>query len=106
MKGVVQFGKKGKLSPQFIDPYVILQRVGNVAYELELLSSLSFVHSVFYVSMLRKCIGDPSLIIPMEGLDISDSLCHEEVQIKILDRQVRQFWTKDVASVNVLWWIH
>lgn len=52
--------------------------------------------------MLRKCIGDPSSIIPLEGLSITDSLSYEEVPIEILDRQVRRLQNKDVASVKVL----
>ena len=59
MKGVVSFGKKRKLSPHYVGPYQILQRVGNVAYELKLPSELSFVHSIFHVSMLKKSIGNP-----------------------------------------------
>ncbi|KAF3645208.1 hypothetical protein FXO38_19763 [Capsicum annuum] len=87
--GVMRFGKKGKLSPRFIGPYAILQMVGNVAYELELPYGLSFIHSVFYVSLLKKCLGDPSSVVLLEGLGISDCLSYEEVPVKILDRQVR-----------------
>lgn len=86
MKEVMQFGKKGKLSPRFIGPYVILQRVGNMAYELDLPSGLSFIHPVFHVSMLRKCLSNPSLVVPLEGLGISNSLSYEKVPVEILDR--------------------
>ncbi|MCF6774907.1 hypothetical protein L3H44_10975 [Corynebacterium sp. MC-12] len=65
MKGVMRFGKKGKLSPRYIGPYQIIKRFGQVAYELELPQELSMVHPVFHVSMLRKCIGDPSRITPI-----------------------------------------
>ena len=68
MKGVMRFGKKGKLSPRFIGPYRILRRVGRVAYELELPSGLKSVHPVFHVSMLRKCVGDPSRVVPVEDV--------------------------------------
>ncbi|WMV19616.1 hypothetical protein MTR67_013001 [Solanum verrucosum] len=64
MKGVMRFGKNGKLSPRYIGPYRISKRIGNVAYELELPQELTAVHSVFHISMLKKCMGDPSLIIP------------------------------------------
>ncbi|WMV59461.1 hypothetical protein MTR67_052846 [Solanum verrucosum] len=64
MKGVMRFGKKGKLSPRYIGPYKISKRIDNVAYELELPQELVAVHSVFHISMLKKCTGDPSLIIP------------------------------------------
>ena len=59
MKGVVRFGKKGKLSPRYVSSYENFQRVGKVAYELTLPSELTFVHPVFYVSMLKKFIPDP-----------------------------------------------
>ena len=89
MKGVIRFGKKGKLSPQYVGSYLVLRRVGNVAYELELPSSMSFIHSVFHLSMLRKCVGYSSLVVPLEDNGISDSLYYEEVPMRILDWQVR-----------------
>ncbi|KAH0733004.1 hypothetical protein KY289_004192 [Solanum tuberosum] len=103
MKGVMRFGKKGKLSPRYIGLYRISKMIGNVAYELELPQELAAVHPVFHISMLRKCIGDPSLIIPTEDIGIKDSLAYEEILIQILDRQVRKLRTKEVASVKVLW---
>ncbi|WMV42221.1 hypothetical protein MTR67_035606 [Solanum verrucosum] len=102
MKGVMRFGKKGKLSPRYIGPYRISKRMDNVAYELELLQELKAVHLVFHISMLKKCIGDPSLIIPAEYIDIKDNLSYEEIPIQILDRQVSKLRTKEVASVKVL----
>ncbi|WMV60292.1 hypothetical protein MTR67_053677 [Solanum verrucosum] len=103
MKGVMRFGKKGKLSPRYIGPYRIAKRIGNVAYELELPQELAAVHPVFHISMLKKCIGDPSLILPTESIKIKDNLSYEEIPVQILDRQVRTLRTKDVASVKVLW---
>ncbi|WMV37485.1 hypothetical protein MTR67_030870 [Solanum verrucosum] len=103
MKGVMRFGKKGKLSPRYIGPYRISKRIGNVTYELELPPALSAVHPVFHISMLKKCMGDPSLIIPTENIGIKDNLSYEEVPVEILDRQVRKLRTKEVASVKVLW---
>ncbi|WMV19481.1 hypothetical protein MTR67_012866 [Solanum verrucosum] len=85
MKGAMRFGKKGKLSPQYIGPYRISKRIGNVAYELELPQELAAVHSVFHISMLKKCMGDPSLIIPTEDIGIKDSLSYEEILVQILD---------------------
>ncbi|WMV58156.1 hypothetical protein MTR67_051541 [Solanum verrucosum] len=103
MKGVMIFGKKGKLSPRYIGPYRISKRVGNVAYELELAQELAAVHLVFHVSMLKKCMGDPLLIIPTENIGIKDSLSYEEIPLQILDRQVRKLRNKEVALVKVLW---
>ncbi|WMV40975.1 hypothetical protein MTR67_034360 [Solanum verrucosum] len=76
MKGVMRFGKKGKLIPQYIRPYRISKRIGKVAYELELPQELAAVHPVFHISMLKKCMGGPSLIIPTENIGIKDSLSY------------------------------
>ncbi|XP_055830750.1 uncharacterized protein LOC129899750 [Solanum dulcamara] len=99
MKGVMRFGKKGKLSPRYIGPYQITRRIG----ELDLPFDLEAVHPVFHVSMLRKCVGDPSRIFPIEDVHITEELSYEEHPIAILDRQVRRLRTKDVPSVKVLW---
>ncbi|WMV19547.1 hypothetical protein MTR67_012932 [Solanum verrucosum] len=101
--GVMRFGKKGKLSPWYVGPYRISKRIDKIAYELELPQELAAVHPVFHVSMLKKCMSDPSLIIPTEDIGIKDSLSYEEIHVQILDRQVRKLKTKDVASFKVLW---
>ncbi|WMV40919.1 hypothetical protein MTR67_034304 [Solanum verrucosum] len=103
MKGVMRFGKKGKLSPRYIGPYKISKRVGNVVYELELPQELAAIHLLFHVSMLKKCMGDPSLIIPTEDIGIKDSLSYEDIPVQILDRQVRKLRTNEVALVKVFW---
>ncbi|WMV30409.1 hypothetical protein MTR67_023794 [Solanum verrucosum] len=64
MRGVMIFGKKGKLSPRYVGPYKILKRVGKVAYELELPKKLAAMHLVFHISLLMKCVGDPTSIVP------------------------------------------
>ncbi|WMV07447.1 hypothetical protein MTR67_000832 [Solanum verrucosum] len=61
------------------------------------------VHPVFHISMLKKCICDPLLILPTESVRIKDSLSYEEIPVQILDRQVRRLRTKEVASVKVFW---
>ncbi|KAK4713410.1 hypothetical protein R3W88_019317 [Solanum pinnatisectum] len=103
MKGVMRFGKKGKLSTRYIGPYRISKRVGNVVYKLELQQELAVVHPVFHISILKMCVGDPSLIIPTEDIGIKDSLSYKDISVQILDRQVRKLRTKEVASVKVLW---
>ncbi|KAF3684468.1 hypothetical protein FXO38_00255 [Capsicum annuum] len=80
-----------------------LKRIGTVAYELELPASLGSVHPVFHVSMLKKCIGDHSMVLPVEGIKVTDTLSYEEEPIEILDRQVRKLRSKEIASVKVLW---
>ena len=103
MRGVMRFGRKGKLSPRYIGPYQIVRKIGKVAYELDLPSDLEAVHPVFHVSMLRKCIGDPSRVFPVDDIQVTEELSYEEKPVAILDRQVRRLRTKDVASVKVLW---
>ncbi|WMV46395.1 hypothetical protein MTR67_052785 [Solanum verrucosum] len=103
MKGVMRFGKKGKLSPRYVGPYRILKRIGKVAYELELPADLAAVHPVFHISLLKKCVGDPASIVPLESVAVKDSLSYEDVPVEILDRQVRRLRNKEVASVKVLW---
>ncbi|XP_019246558.1 PREDICTED: uncharacterized protein LOC109226220 [Nicotiana attenuata] len=103
MKGIMRFGKKGKLSPRYIGSYKIIRRVGQVGYELDLPFNLDSVHPVFHVSMLRKCIRDPSRVIPINDVHVTEHLSYEEAPFAILDRQVRRLRTKDVSSVKVLW---
>ncbi|XP_070050578.1 uncharacterized protein [Nicotiana tomentosiformis] len=103
MKDIMRFDKKGKLSPRYIGPYKIIRIVVQVAYELDLPSKLESVHPVFHVSMLRRCIGDPSKVIPVDDAQVTEQLPYEEAPIAILDRQVQRLRTKDVASVKVLW---
>ena len=101
MKGVVRYGKKGKLSPRYVGSYKIWQMVGKVTYELKLPSELTSVHPVFHVSMLKKCIGDPESILPNEGLGVKNNISNEEVPILILDRQVKKLRNKEVVSIKV-----
>ena len=85
MKSVIRFGKKGKLSPRFVGPFEILERVGTLAYKLALPPSLSKIHNVFHVSTLRKYVFDPSHIVKLEPIHISEDLTYEEVPIQIVD---------------------
>ncbi|WMV46599.1 hypothetical protein MTR67_039984 [Solanum verrucosum] len=106
MKGVMRFGKKGKLSSRYVGPYQILKHVGKVAYELDLPNELALVHLVFHVSMIKKCIGDTTSVIPLEGLGVDKSLSYEEVPVEILNRQVKRLRNKEIASVKGLWKNH
>ncbi|KAK4737357.1 hypothetical protein R3W88_001054 [Solanum pinnatisectum] len=87
-------------------PYQVLKRVGKVAYELDLPNDLASVHPMFLVSMLKKYIGDPVSILPLEGLGVDENLSYEEVPIENLDRQVKRLRNKEVVSVKVLWRNH
>ncbi|CAN6712621.1 unnamed protein product [Malus baccata var. baccata] len=102
-KGVVQFGKKGKLSPRYIGPYMITERVGEVAYRLELPSKLSKVHNVFHVSMLHHYVADPSHVIPPQPLEINLNLTYDEEPMTLLDWKDKELRNKTVRLVKVLW---
>ncbi|GJT51617.1 hypothetical protein Tco_0977774 [Tanacetum coccineum] len=84
-KGVIRFGKRGKLNPRYIGPFKILERIGPVAYKLELPKELSNVHSTFYISNIKKCLSDESLIIPMKELRLDDKLNFIEEPMEIMD---------------------
>ena len=84
MKEVVRFCKKEKLSPRYLGPYEISQSVSKVSYELRLPCELYSIHNIFHVFMLKKCIGDPELILPIDGLRVKERLSFEELQFKSL----------------------
>jgi hypothetical protein len=105
-KRVMRFGKKGKLSPRYIGPYEILDRIGTVAYRLALPPSLSHVHDVFHVSLLRKYVRDESHIIHHEPIQLDANLSYEEQPIEILDRKEQILRTKVIPLVKVLWRNH
>ncbi|GKV05622.1 hypothetical protein SLEP1_g17609 [Rubroshorea leprosula] len=105
-KGVYQFGLKGKLSPRYIGPFEILERVGEVAYRIALPLELSNVHNVFHVSVLRKYESDPSHVINYEPLELKEDLSYTEQPIQILDRKEKVLRNKTVSLVKVLWRHH
>ncbi|XP_057985462.1 uncharacterized protein LOC131170454, partial [Hevea brasiliensis] len=106
MKGIMRFGKKGKLSPRFVGPFEILERIGAVAYRLALPPGFAHVHLVFHISMLRKYVPDPSHVLQPQTIQFRDDMSYEEQPVKILDRQIRKLWSKEVALVKVLWHNH
>ncbi|GKC57775.1 putative reverse transcriptase domain-containing protein [Tanacetum coccineum] len=84
-KDVIRFGKRGKLNPRYIGPFKTLKMVGPVAYTLELLEELNNIHSTFYVSNLKKCLSDESLVIPMKELQLDDKVNFMEELVEIMD---------------------
>ncbi|GKA21383.1 hypothetical protein Tco_0701372 [Tanacetum coccineum] len=100
-KGVIRFGKRGKLNPWYIGPFKILKRVGPVAYTLELPEELSNVYSTFHVSNLKKCLSNKSLVIPMKELRLDDKLNFVEEPIEIMDREVKQLRQSRTPIVKV-----
>jgi hypothetical protein len=105
-KGVVRFGKRGKLSPRYIGPYVITERIGDVAYRLDLPSELSQVHDVFHVSMLRKYIPDPAHILCAQPITLREDLAYIEEPVQILDRREQVLRNKTIPLVKVMWRNH
>ncbi|XP_041016136.1 uncharacterized protein LOC121258657 [Juglans microcarpa x Juglans regia] len=102
-KGVMRFGKKGKLSPRYIGPFEILDRIGPVAYMVALPPAFSGVHNVFHVSMLRKYIHDPTHIIDHEPLQIQEDMTYTEEPLRILDRKEQVLRNRTISLVKVLW---
>ncbi|GKC52015.1 hypothetical protein Tco_1074760 [Tanacetum coccineum] len=90
-KGVVRFGKKGKLAPRFVVPFEILERIGPVAYRLRLPEELSSVHDTFHVSNLKKCLADANLHVPLDEIKVDKTLRFVEEPLEIMDREVKTF---------------
>ena len=103
MKGVVRFGKRGKLNPRYIGPFEILRRVGLVAYHLKLTLELANVHDIFHVSMLRRYIPDPSHILVKPPIEIEKKLSYEERLVRIMARQEKRLRNKSIPLVKI-WW--
>ncbi|WMV54571.1 hypothetical protein MTR67_047956 [Solanum verrucosum] len=103
MKGVMKFGKKGKLGPHYIGLFEILNCLGPVVYRLDLPPSLSRVHPVFHVFMLNRYHGDGDYIIKWDSVLLDKDLQYKEEPIAILDRDVRKLRTKEIKSVKVQW---
>ena len=102
-RGVVRFGKRGKLSPRFIEPFEILESVGTVAYRLALPPSLSGVHEVFHVSMLWKYTPDPTHVVDWGEINIDIDGSFEEGPMRIMDSWDQVLQPKIVRLVKVLW---
>ncbi|OAY81215.1 Transposon Ty3-G Gag-Pol polyprotein [Ananas comosus] len=105
-KGVKRFGIRGKLSPRFIGPYEVLERIGPVAYRLALLPNLSGVHNVFHVSTLRRYVFDPTHILESTPVDLQEDLSFEEHPVRILAREVKRLRNREIPYVKILWSNH
>ena len=103
MTGVGRALKSKKLTPRFIGPYQITERVGNVAYRMALPPNLSNLHDVFHVSQLRKYIADPSHVIQPDDVEVRDNLTVETMPVRIEDREVKTLRGKEINLVKVVW---
>nr|GFA88563.1 putative reverse transcriptase domain-containing protein [Tanacetum cinerariifolium] len=102
-KGVVRFGKWGKLNPRYVGPFKVLEEIRNVAYKVELPKELSRVHNTFHVSNLKKCHVDEPLAVPLDGLHFDDKLHFVEEPVEIVDREVKRLKQSRILLVKVRW---
>ncbi|KAD7476898.1 hypothetical protein E3N88_00034 [Mikania micrantha] len=102
-KGIFRFGKRGKLSPRFVGPFKILERIGSVAYRLELPLELSNINDVFHISNLKKCLTDESLIVPLEEIHIDEKLQFSEEPVEVMDREMKVLKRSRIPIVKVRW---
>ncbi|GJT72619.1 hypothetical protein Tco_1031905 [Tanacetum coccineum] len=100
-KGVMRFGKKGKLAPRYVGPFEILERIGLVAYRLRLPEELSSVHDTFHVSNLKKCLADANLHVPLDKIKVDKTLRFAEEHVEIMDREIKNLKRKKIALVKV-----
>ncbi|XP_016706923.1 uncharacterized protein [Gossypium hirsutum] len=102
-KKVLQFDRKGKLSPRFIKPYEIIERIGRVAYRLVLPPKLKKIHNIFHILMLRRYRSDPTYVITPCEVEIQPNLSYSEEAVKILARKVKELRNKRMSLVKDLW---
>jgi len=103
MRSVKRFNTKGKLAPRYVHPFKVLQRCGELAYQLELPESLSGVHDVFHVSQLKKCLRVPKEQVPLEELSVKGDLTYEEYPVKILETAERVTRSRVIRMCKVQW---
>ncbi|GJW06191.1 putative reverse transcriptase domain-containing protein [Tanacetum coccineum] len=102
-KGVVRFGKKGKLAPRYVGPFEIVECVGPVAYRLKLPQELSCVHDTFHVSNLKKSLAEPDVQVPFDEIEIDENLRFVEESIEIVERDVKKLKRRKIPLVKVRW---
>nr|GEZ91631.1 hypothetical protein [Tanacetum cinerariifolium] len=103
-KGVVRFGKRGKLNPRYVGPFKVLEDIRKVAYKLELPEELRRVHNTFHVSNLKKCHADEPLAIPLDGLHFDEKLHFVEEPVEIVDREVKRLKRSRIPLVKIPEW--
>ncbi|GKB08838.1 hypothetical protein Tco_0837150 [Tanacetum coccineum] len=102
-KGVVRFGKKGKLAPRLVGPFEIIEKVGPMAYRLDLPEELNGVHDTFHMSNLKKCLADPMLQVSLDEIRVDAKLNFVEEPVEILKREFKKLKRSRIAIVMV-WW--
>ncbi|GJW91887.1 hypothetical protein Tco_0169440 [Tanacetum coccineum] len=102
-KGVIRFGKKGKLAPRYVRPFEILERIGPVAYRLRLPKELNSVHDTFHVLNLKKCLVDANMHVPLDEIKTNKTLHFVEEPVEIMDREVKSLKRSKILIVKVRW---
>ncbi|GKD62142.1 hypothetical protein Tco_1299651, partial [Tanacetum coccineum] len=102
-KGVVLFGKKGKLAPRYVGLFEILERIGLVAYRLRLPEELSSVHDTFHVSNLKKCLADANLYVPLDEIKVDKTLHFVEEPKQIMKQEIKKLKRRNIVIVKVRW---
>ncbi|KAJ9561679.1 LOW QUALITY PROTEIN: hypothetical protein OSB04_006839 [Centaurea solstitialis] len=102
-KGLIRFGKKGKLNPRFVGPFKVVERIRPVANRLDLPIELSSIHDTFHVSNLKKCLSEETVVLPLEEIQIDEQLRASEEPIEILDREIKQLRRSRIPIVKVRW---
>ncbi|GKD51420.1 hypothetical protein Tco_1280396 [Tanacetum coccineum] len=102
-ESLVCFGKKGKLAPRFVGSFEIIEKVGPVAYRLDLLEELNGVHDTLHVSNLKKCLADPTLQVPLDEIRVDAKLNFMEERVEILEREFKKLKRSRIAIVKVRW---
>ncbi|GKE95874.1 hypothetical protein Tco_1580729 [Tanacetum coccineum] len=102
-KGVVRFGKKGKLAPRYVGPFEILERISLVAYRLRLPEELNSVHDTFHVSNLKKCLADANLHVPLDEIKVDKTLRFVKEPVEITDQDIKKLKRRKIALLKVRW---
>nr|GEW01214.1 putative reverse transcriptase domain-containing protein [Tanacetum cinerariifolium] len=102
-KGVVCFGKRGKLNPRYIRPFKVLAKVGTIAYTLKLPKQLSIVYNTFYVSNLKKCLSDEPLAISLDEVRIDDKLRFVKEPVEVMDRELKRLKQSRIPIIIFRW---
>nr|GFB07504.1 putative reverse transcriptase domain-containing protein [Tanacetum cinerariifolium] len=102
-RGVIRFGKRGKLSPRFIGSFKVIERIRPVAYKLELLDKLRGIHDTFHISNLKRCFVNDDVVIPLDEVQLDDKLHFIVEPVEIMDREVKRLKQSRIPIVKVRW---
>ncbi|KAJ4976022.1 hypothetical protein NE237_001128 [Protea cynaroides] len=103
MRGLKRLGQKGKLSPKYVGPYEILAKRRKVAYQLVLSPSMTSVHDVFHIPLLKKYVKDPTYVLTIDLPDLTKDLTFEVAPTEITSRKVQRLPNRDIYYVKVTW---